>query len=103
MTDFIFVGSKVTADSDCSQESKRCSVLGRNFVLERKAVTNLDSILKIRNITLPTEVHIVKAMLFPVVIYRCGASLILQLVKNLPAMQEIPVQFLGREDLLERG
>ena len=63
--DFIFLGSKITADGDCSHEIKRCLLLGR------KAMTNLDSILKSRDITLPTKVHLVKAMVFPVVIYRC--------------------------------
>ena len=65
MTDFIFLGSKVTADSDCSQEIKR------HLLLERKAMTSLDSILKSRDITLPTKVHLVKAMVFPVVMYGC--------------------------------
>ena len=65
VTDFIFLGSKITADSDCSQEIKRCLLPGR------KAMTNLDSILKSRYITLPTKGHIVKAMVFPVVMYRC--------------------------------
>ena len=65
VTDFIFLGSKITADGDCSQEIKRCLLLGR------KAMTNLDSILKSRNITLLTKVHIVKAMVFPVVMYGC--------------------------------
>ena len=65
VTDFIFLGSKITADGDCSHEIKRCLLLGR------KAVTNLDSILKSRDITLPTKVHLVKAMVFPVVIYGC--------------------------------
>ena len=60
MTDFIFLDSKITADGDFSHEIKRCLLLGR------KAMTNLDSILKNRNITLPTEVHLVKAMVFPV-------------------------------------
>ena len=64
--DFILGGSKITADGDCSHEIKRCLFLGR------KAMTNLDSILKIRDITLPTKVHLVKAMVFPVVImYGC--------------------------------
>ena len=62
---FIFMGSKITADGDCSHETKRCLLLGR------KAMTNLDSILKSREITLPTKVHLVKAMLFPVVMYGC--------------------------------
>ena len=63
--DFIFLGSKITADGDCSHEIKRRLLLGR------KVVTNLDSILKSREITLPTKVHLVKAMVFPVVKYRC--------------------------------
>ena len=63
--DFIFLGSKITADSDCSHEIKRCMLLGR------KAMTNLDSILKSRDITLLTKVHQVKAMVFPVVMYGC--------------------------------
>ena len=65
VTDFIFLGSKITADSDCSHEIKRCLLLGR------KAVTNLDNILKSRDITLPTKVYIVKAMVFPVAMYGC--------------------------------
>ena len=65
MSDFIFGGSKITADGDCSYEIKRHLLLGR------KVMTNLDSILKSRNITLPTKVHLVKAMVFPVVIYGC--------------------------------
>ena len=65
VTDFIFLGSKITADGDCSQEIKRCLLLGR------KVMTNLDSILKSRDITLPTKVHLVKAMVFPVVMYGC--------------------------------
>ena len=65
VTDFIFLGSKITADGDCSHEIKRC------LLLERKAMTNLDSILKSRDITLPTKVHLVKAIVFPVVIYGC--------------------------------
>ena len=63
--DFIFLDSKITADGDCSHEIKRC------FLLGRKAVINLDSILKIRDITLPTKVHLVKAVLSPVVMYGC--------------------------------
>ena len=62
---FIFWGSKITADGDCSHEIKRCLLLGR------KVMTNLDSILKSRDITLPTKVHLVKAMVFPVVMYGC--------------------------------
>ena len=65
VTDFIFLGSKITADSDCSHEIKRRLLLGR------KVMTNLDSILKSRDITLPTKVHLVKAIVFPVVTYRC--------------------------------
>ena len=65
VTDFIFLGSKITADGDYSHEIKRCLLFGR------KAMTNLDSILKIRDITLPTKIHVVKAMFFPVVMYRC--------------------------------
>ena len=65
--DFIFLSSKITADSDCSHEIKR------PFLLGRKAMTNLDSILKSRDITLLTKVHIVKAMVFPVVMYGCGS------------------------------
>ena len=65
VTDFIFWGSKITADGDCSHEIKRCLFLGR------KVMTNLDNILKSRDITLPTKVHLVKAMVFPVVIYGC--------------------------------
>ena len=63
--DFIFLSSKITADGDCSPEIKRC------LLLERKVVTNLDRVLKSRDITLPTNVRLVKAMVFPVVIYRC--------------------------------
>ena len=65
VSDFIFWGSKITADGDCGHEIKRHLLLGR------KAMTNLDSILKSRDITLPTKVHVVKAMLFPVVMYGC--------------------------------
>ena len=64
VTDFAFLDSKITADGDCSHESKRCLLLGR------KAMTNLDSALKSRDIILPTKVHLVKAMVFPVVMYR---------------------------------
>ena len=63
MTDFLFLGSSITADGDCSHELEKCLILGR------KAMTNLDSILKIRDITLPTKVHLVKAVVFPVVTY----------------------------------
>ena len=66
VADLIFLGSKITADGDCSHETKRCLLLGR------KVMTNLDSILKSRDITLPIKVRLVKAMGFPVVMYRCG-------------------------------
>ena len=65
MTDFIFLGSKITADGDYSHEIKRCLLLGR------KAMTNLDSILKSRDITLPTKVHLLETMVFTVVMYGC--------------------------------
>ena len=65
VTDLIFLGSKITADGDCSDEIKRCLLLGR------KAMTDLDSILKSRDITLPTKIRLVKAMVFPVVMYGC--------------------------------
>ena len=65
VTDFIFLGSQITADRDCSHEIKRCLLLGR------KAMTNLDSILKSRDIILPTNICLVKAMVFPVVMHRC--------------------------------
>ena len=65
VADFIFQGSKITADGDCSHEIKKCLLLGR------KVMTNLDSILKSRDVTLPTKVHLVKAMIFPVVMYGC--------------------------------
>ena len=65
VSDFIFLDSKITADGDCSHELKRCLLLGR------KVMSNLNSILKSRDITLPTKVHLVKAMVFPVVMYGC--------------------------------
>ena len=65
VSDFIFLGSKITADGDCSHEIKRCLLLGR------KVMSNLDSIFKIRDITLPTKVCLVKAVVFPVVMYGC--------------------------------
>ena len=67
VTDFIFLGSKITADGECSLEIKRHLLLGR------KAMTNLDSVLKSRDITLPTKVRIVKAVVFPVFMYRCAS------------------------------
>ena len=69
MSDFIFLGSKITTDGDCSHEIKRCLLLGR------KVMTNLDSILKSRDITLLTKVHLVKALVFPVVMYGCESGL----------------------------
>ena len=68
--DFIFGGSKIIEDGDCSREIKR------RLLLERKIMTNLDTILKTRDITLPTKVHLVKAMVFPVVMYECESSTI---------------------------
>ena len=65
VTDFLFLGSKITVDGDCSHEIKRCLLLGR------KGLTNMDSLSKSRDITLPTKVHILKAMIFPVVMYGC--------------------------------
>ena len=65
VSDFIFLGSKITADGDCSHEIKRCLLLGR------KVMTNIDSILESRDITLPTKVHLLKAIIFPVVVYGC--------------------------------
>ena len=70
VADFIFGGSKITADGDCSHEIKRCLLLGR------KVMTNLDSIFKSRDITLPTKVHLVKAMVFPVVMYEYGSWIV---------------------------
>ena len=70
VTDFIFLGSKITMDSGCSHEIKRHLLLGR------KALTNLDSILKSRDVTLPTKGHLVKAVVFPVVMYRCESCII---------------------------
>ena len=69
VSDFIFWGSKITADGDCSHEIKRCLRLGK------KVMTNLDSILKSRDISLPTKVHLVKRMVFPVVMYGCESGL----------------------------
>ena len=70
VSDFIFLGSKITADGDCSHEIKRCLLLGM------KVMTNLDSIFKSRDITSPTKVHLVKAIVFPVVIYRCESWIV---------------------------
>ena len=76
VSDFIFWGSKITADGDCSHEIKR------HLLLERKVMTNLDSILKSRDITLPTKVCLVKAMVFPVVMYGCESWIIKKTVPN---------------------
>ena len=70
VSDFIFLGSKITADGDCSHEIKRCLLLGR------EVMTNLDSIFKSRDITLPTMVHLMKAMIFPVVMYGCESWMV---------------------------
>ena len=72
VADFIFLGSKITADGDCSHEIKRCLLLGR------KVMANLDSILKSRDITLPIKVHLVKAMVFPIVMYGCESWTIMR-------------------------
>ena len=80
VTDFIFLGSKITVDDDCSHEIKTLLLLGR------KAMRNLDSVLKIRDITLPTKVRLVKAMVFPVVLYGCWASS----VQVLPDQRGLP-------------
>ena len=70
VTEFIFLGSKITADGDCSHEIKRL------LLLERKGMTNIDSMLKSRDITLPTKVHLVKALVFPIVMYGCESWII---------------------------
>ena len=70
VSDFIFFGSTITADDDCSHEIKRCLLLGR------KVMTHIDSIFKSRDITLPTKVHLVKAMVFPVVMYGCESWIV---------------------------
>ena len=76
VTDFIFLGSKITVDGDCSHEIKRCLLLGR------KAMTNLDSIFKSRDITLLTKVHTVKAMVFTAIMNRCESCAVKNLVEN---------------------
>ena len=82
VTDFIFLDSKITADGDCSHEIKRCLLFGR------KTMTNLDSILKSRDITLLTKVCIVKAMVFPVVIYGCGRLSAEEMLSNCGAGED---------------
>ena len=74
VTDFIFLGSKITVDGGCSHEIKRCLLFGR------KTMTNLESILKSRDIMLPTKFHIIKAMVFPVVVYKCESWTIKQML-----------------------
>ena len=88
VTDFIFLGSKITADINCTHEIKRHLLLGR------KAMTNLDSILKSRDITWPTKVHLVKALVFPVVMYGCQSWTI----KKLSAKELMPLNCGVRED-----
>ena len=90
--DFIFLGSKITVDGDCSHEIKRCLLLGR------KAMTNLDRILKSRDITLPTKVHLVKAMIFPVVMHRCESWTIkkAELKEDTNRWRNIPCSWIGR-------
>ena len=92
MSDLIFLGSKITEDGDCSHEIKRCLLLGR------KVMTNLDSILKSRDITFPTKIRLVKAMVLPVVM----TSLVAQMVKHLSTVQETGLRSLDWEDLLEK-
>ena len=91
MADFIFLVSKITADGDCSREMKRCLFLGR------KAMTNLDSVLKSRDITLPIKVHIVKAMFFPKVLYGCESWTI----KKAESRRIDAFEFLVLEKILE--
>ena len=85
VTDFIFLGSKIMEDGDCSHEIKRCLLHGR------KVMTNLDSILKSRDVTLPTKVHLVKNMVFPVVMYECGEG------------NGTPLQYSCLENPMDRG
>ena len=88
VTDFIDLGSKITANGDCSHEIKRCLLLGR------KAMTNLDSILKSRHITLPTKARLVKAMVFPVVMYGCESWT----MKKAECQRLMPLNYGARED-----
>ena len=104
VTDFIFLGSKITVDSDCSHEIKR------HFLLGRKAMTNLGSILKSRDISLPTKVYIVKAMVFPVVMYGCESwtTTIIRTRRDLPLIESIVVLMVkntpaSAEDLRDTG
>ena len=84
VADFIFLGSKITTDGDCSHEIKRCLLLGR------KVMTNLDSILKSRDVTWPTKVHLVKAMVFPVVMYGCESWTIKKAAAAAKSLQLCP-------------
>ena len=104
VTDFIFLDSKITVDSDCSHEIKR------HFLLGRKAMTNLGSILKSRDISLPTKVYIVKAMVFPVVMYGCESwtTTIIRTRRDLPLIESIVVLMVkntpaSAEDLRDTG
>ena len=81
LSDFIFGGSKITADGDCSHEIKRCLLLGR------KVMSNLDSIFKSRDITLPTKIHLVKAMVFPVVMYGCESWTVKKAERQIDAFE----------------
>ena len=91
VTDFIFLGSKITVDCDCSHETKRC------LLLARKDMTNLDSILKSRDITLLTKVHIAKHMVFPVVIYRCDSWTIKKAEHRRIVVLEKTLESLGQQ------
>ena len=95
VTDFIFGGSKITADGDCSHEIKR------HLLLERKAMTNLDSLLKIRDITLPAKVHIVKGMVFPVVMYGCEKVKVAQVCPTLCDPMDYTVHGILQARILE--
>ena len=104
VTDLIFLGSKITVDSDCSHKLKRRLLLGR------KGMTNLDSIIKSRDITLPTKVHLVKAMVFPVVMYGCESwtTTIIKTRRDLPLIESIVVLMVkntpaSAEDLRDTG
>ena len=95
--DFIFLGSKITADGDCSHEIKRRSLLGK------KVMTNLDSMLKSRDITLPTEVHLVKVMVFPVVMYGCESWTIKKLSSEELMLLNCGVEEDSRESFGSQG
>ena len=97
MTDFIFLGSKITVDGDCSHEIKRHLLLGR------KAMTNSDRLLKSRDITLPTKAHLVKAMVFPVVVYRCESWTIKRLSAEVLVLLKCGAGEDSYESLGQRG